>query len=171
MRRQRIAPRVPAYLHPLYPTWWGMIRRCEEPTAKGYCYYGARGIRVCERWKAVETFLADIEAELGPRPDGHTLDRINPNGHYEPGNVRWATQAAQATTRRGTILVELDGKPMALRAACKRHLGLTEVQYGMVWKWLREGRSFDSVMLYYQVSPSRIKLLQVTVKMQYAPRR
>jgi hypothetical protein len=86
--------------HPLYGTWKKMHRRCENPRVKDYPNYGGRGIRVCGEWREVAGFVAWIEANLGPRPDGMSLDRIHPDGDYEPGNVRWATSAVQVANRR-----------------------------------------------------------------------
>lgn len=77
-----------------------MHRRCEDPRAKDYPIYGGRGISVCAEWLDVTGFITWIEANLGPRPDGMSLDRINPDGNYEPGNVRWATSAVQVANRR-----------------------------------------------------------------------
>jgi hypothetical protein len=81
--------------HPLYNTWNMMLHRCENPANKRYAKYGGRGIKVCERWHDVRLFLEDIERDLGQRPAGMTLDRINNDGNYEPGNVRWATDSEQ----------------------------------------------------------------------------
>jgi hypothetical protein len=86
--------------HPLYATWLGMMHRCTDPRAKGFKNYGGRGIRVCEQWQDVSVFIGNIEQNLGPRPEGMTLDRINNDGNYEPGNVRWATASQQRTNRR-----------------------------------------------------------------------
>lgn len=80
-----------------------MVRRCEKPQAEGYCRYGARGIAVCERWHDVRLFIQDIEGSLGPRPAGMTLDRINNDGNYEPGNVRWASRWEQQHNARRQV--------------------------------------------------------------------
>jgi hypothetical protein len=86
--------------HPLYGTWEGMLARCENPRTIGYHNYGGRGISVCEWWHDPQVFITDIERILGPRPDGHSLDRIDNDGDYRPGNVRWATAMMQAANRR-----------------------------------------------------------------------
>lgn len=77
-------------------SWRAMRERCLSPKHKFYALYGGRGITVCPQWATFAGFLAD----MGPRPDGTTLDRIDPNGNYEPGNVRWATKEEQRANRR-----------------------------------------------------------------------
>ena len=87
--------------HPQYSTWKAMRRRCENPDDVAYPNYGARGIRVCDEWRQdVAAFVSYVEKVLGPRPEGLTLDRIDNDGHYEPGNLRWATKAEQTHNRR-----------------------------------------------------------------------
>lgn len=93
---------------PEYSCWKHMLRRCSQSK---YKYYRGRGIAVCERWKTFANFLAD----MGPRPSlKHTLDRINNDGNYEPGNVRWATTAEQNLNRRNTLWVEHEGERVRL---------------------------------------------------------
>lgn len=85
----------------LYAVWDNMRRRCSNPKTVGYHRYGGRGISVHESWrKDYGAFRAYITSELGERPTpGHTLDRIEPDGNYEPGNLRWATQKEQVANR------------------------------------------------------------------------
>jgi hypothetical protein len=78
-----------------------MRRRCGSPRDKGWHLYGGRGITVYVEWRDDPTaFIAWIEATLGPKPIGGSLDRIEGDGNYEPGNLRWATSAEQIANRR-----------------------------------------------------------------------
>lgn len=82
---------------PTYTSWRCMIQRVTNPRHPRYAGYGGRGIVITPEWRASYlTFLRDV----GPRPAGHTLDRIDVDGHYEPGNVRWATALEQRHNQR-----------------------------------------------------------------------
>jgi len=86
--------------HPLYRIWKGMMHRCYHSRDTSYKYYGQRGISVYKEWHFAPTFIKDIERLIGSSPEGYTLDRIDNDGNYEPGNLRWATRSTQGFNRR-----------------------------------------------------------------------
>jgi hypothetical protein len=92
-----IANHNPHKTHPAaHGSWHWMMSRCFDSWNASYPYYGGRGITVCEKWLTFDGFFAD----MGDRPDGKTLDRLDPDANYEPGNCRWATRAEQNAHRR-----------------------------------------------------------------------
>jgi len=82
--------------HPLYHTWEAMRQRCNDPNAANYKNYGGRGISVCKRWNDFRKFIED----MGERPQGMTLDRINNDGNYTPKNCKWSTISEQNKNQR-----------------------------------------------------------------------
>jgi hypothetical protein len=91
---------------PEYSPWKAMRKRCSNKNDIHYHLYGGRGIRVCSRWDNFENFLED----MGPRPSKkHSIDRINPNGNYEPSNCRWATPTVQARNKRKRKTTKITG--------------------------------------------------------------
>jgi len=93
-----------------------MRARCNKQSNSGYANYGGRGIKVCERWEKFENFLAD----MGQPGEGETLDRIDVNGNYEPGNCRWASHKTQSRNRRNTKMVTIWGIERPLSEWCER---------------------------------------------------
>jgi hypothetical protein len=91
----------------LYRAWESMHRRCNDATR--YPSYGGRGIRVCDEWKSFEAFRDHMDKVVGPRPDHGSLDRIDNDGNYEPGNVRWADPKIQTRNRSSARFFTLDG--------------------------------------------------------------
>lgn len=95
---------------PTYSSWASAVSRCTNPWAPSFSRYGARGVTVCERWRSFEAFLAD----MGPRPEGTSLDRIDNDGNYEPGNCRWATRSEQQNNRRCNRVLRCDGRDQTI---------------------------------------------------------
>ena len=93
------------YGTPTYQSWRSMMKRCYQPRNISYPNCGGRGITVCEQWHDFTNFLAD----MGTRPAGKTIDRINNSGNYEPGNCRWATPKEQSQNSRQPHLITYAG--------------------------------------------------------------
>jgi hypothetical protein len=103
-----------------YNSWVAMRGRCKDPHNKSWHNYGGRGITVCPRWDDLHAFVSD----MGRRPSkAHTIERIDVNRGYEPGNCVWATHAQQARNRRTNALVEINGQTMTMTDA-RRLTGL-----------------------------------------------
>lgn len=90
------------YRYPTYQSWSDMLKRCTNEKNRSYHNYGGRGIKVCERWMSFQNFLND----MGEKPAGMSLDRIDNDGDYEPSNCRWSTRQQQQRNTRRTVYVE-----------------------------------------------------------------
>lgn len=103
---------------PEYWVWRGMKSRCSNPNSASWKHYGGRGIKVCQRWmSSFEDFLTDV----GPRTDPSlSLDRIDNNGNYEPGNVRWATPKEQCSNQRTNRIISVGGEKVTVAEAARR---------------------------------------------------
>lgn len=125
---------------PEYRSWSHMIGRCENENDAKYPDYGARGITVCRRWR--ESFEAFFE-DMGPRPSiKHTLDRIDNDGNYEPGNCRWATKRQQGRNTRRNRMLTFDGETMCLADWAER----TGIPRSVLQIRLRDGWSIQRAL-------------------------
>lgn len=115
-----------------YKAWQSMKQRCYNATWRGYFRYGGRGIKVCDRWRGRLGFAAFI-ADMGPKPSpGHSLDRRDNSGHYEPSNCRWATREEQAGNRRNpkrTRSIAFRGEATTYGELAKRF----RMKYTQIW--------------------------------------
>jgi hypothetical protein len=100
-----------------YVSWMSMRQRCQYEQNIGYAKYGGNGIRVCERWQVFDNFLAD----MGERPSGTTIDRIDNSKGYEPGNCRWETSKRQARNRSNNRVIEMNGEAKCLADWCEQY--------------------------------------------------
>ena len=105
--------------HPLYQTYYQMIQRCYNENADSYPSYGGRDITVCDEWLDPENGFQNFIKDMGDRPIGRTLDRINPDGSYTPTNCRWATQEQQNENKRNTVWIRYRDEDMSLARACR----------------------------------------------------
>jgi len=109
---QRLQERHGMSRTPIYKVWHGMIRRCENPNDSRFSSYGGRGIRVCKRWR--DSFVS-FYADMGVRPSGgHSLDRINVDGDYEPTNCKWSTNKEQTNNTRVNVNIVINGQSKTL---------------------------------------------------------
>lgn len=101
---------------PEYWVWHAMCERCGNPNAREFRNYGARGIAVCDRWQSFENFIGD----MGRRPEGGTLERVDNSRGYEPGNCVWATMTEQNANKRNNRHIEFDGQRYIAVTACEK---------------------------------------------------
>lgn len=124
---------------PEYTAWCHMKARCQNQRHKYYKYYGGRGISVCDRWQIFQNFIED----MGRRPSSkHSLDRINNDGNYEPGNCRWATKADQMLNRRVRRTVPYHGRKVFFTDL----LGRCDLLPDTLWTRIKRGWDIDEAL-------------------------
>ncbi|KKM23233.1 hypothetical protein LCGC14_1617290 [marine sediment metagenome] len=114
-----------------YCSWSNMKTRCFNSNKDSYKHYGGRGITVCNHWLKFDNFLED----MGERPDGMTLDRIDNDGNYKPSNCQWATQKQQCRNKRGNRIMFLEEQSHCLR----EWADILKVSYGLLENRIRRG--------------------------------
>lgn len=130
---------------PFYYVWQSMKDRCLNPRSKAFPDYGGRGIRVCERW---QKSYADFAADMGPRPDGWSIDRIDNDGDYTPDNCRWADKRTQQRNQRRAVYVEVEGTRYRAIELAERHGLKTDT----IVSRAARGMTYDQV-----ISPERFR--------------
>lgn len=121
LRREQLSARnasrgTGAKRHPLYVTWKDMKARCQSQSDPEYHNYGGRGITICDRWLDFWAFVSDV----GPRPKGMTLERIDTDGDYVPSNCRWATASEQSRNKRTNRYLSHGGVSLCITDWAKR---------------------------------------------------
>lgn len=101
----------------IYDVWRGMIQRCSNKSHISYQYYGGKGVTVCDRWvENIDNFIDD----MGEKPQGHTLDRIDSKGNYSPSNCKWSTIMEQNNNRSSIRMLTFNGETMNLSTWAKK---------------------------------------------------
>lgn len=121
-----------------HQSWIQMLNRCRNPRATGFEHWGGRGITVCERWLRFENFLAD----MGPRPKGLSLERLDNNKNYEPGNCKWATRTEQCRNRSTTTSLTFQGETRCI-TEWARLLGMRPAT---LWARIKHGWSTERAL-------------------------
>ena len=124
---------------PIWSIHRSMMDRCHLPTSQAYDRYGGRGIQVCERWQKFEDFYAD----MGDKPDGMSLERIDNDGDYCPENVRWASTKEQANNRRNSRWIEFNGQRKTLAQWAEEY----GVKLGTLWSRLKLGIPMEEALV------------------------
>jgi hypothetical protein len=124
--------------YPTYRSWAQMIQRTTNPNNGRWEDYGGRGISVCERWRSFIAFLSD----MGERPDGTQLDRVDNNASYSPENCRWATRSQQQNNRRNNRLISFNGETRSA-TEWSRLLGFPR---GLITTRLKSGWSVEAIL-------------------------
>lgn len=148
----------------VYSSWAAMLYRCRNPRAKAFANYGGRGVTVCDRWHEFSNFYEDMGKTHW---DGAEIDRIDPDGNYEPDNCRWVTSTDNARNKRNTLFVTHNGERQKLVELC--------AQYGVprknVLARLQKGWDLDKALTnpvgaklrnFYEVGGERLTVRQMS---------
>lgn len=135
---------------PAWATWQAMRRRCADPNSNRWDMYGGRGITVCERWR--ESFEAFLE-DMGPRPDGCSIDRIDNNKGYSKENCRWASVSEQARNRKSSVLIEFNGKTQCI-TEWSEEVG---IGFATLYQRLKKGWSVEKALTH----PVRVRRKEI----------
>ena len=134
-----------------YDTWLNMKQRCLNPKNPRWPQYGGKGIAIDTRWLDFATFLSD----MGSRPAGRSLDRINPHGNYEPSNCRWATPKEQQRNMRNNRLVTFQGQTLSVvEWAEKLHLNKSTLAHRLSRGWPVQDAFFHPPFKHPRRAPS-----------------
>lgn len=131
--------------HELHRSWMSMHKRCYSKRDDAYESYGGRGITVCKAWHDFPAFVRD----MGPRPVGTTLDRIDNDGPYSPENCRWATWKVQASNRRNSVLITINGRTQCA-ARWAAEVGITPTS---IHRRLRKGWPPEKAVMTPRLAP------------------
>lgn len=138
--RKKHGHRLASGSSPTYSAWTSMLRRCDSPHNDSYMRYGGRGIEVCARWlESFENFLED----MGEKPHGKTLDRIDVNGNYDPGNCRWATIKEQNRNKTSNVYLTLNGVTKTIAEWAE----ISGVKYTTFHERLKRGWTLEEALL------------------------
>lgn len=125
--------------HTIHDTWTNIRQRCENPNNTGYDRYGARGIKVCERWQSFDAFVEDM---LPTWKEGYSIERLDVNGNYEPDNCIWATAKEQARNRETTMRFEVNGEVLTVPELAEKY----SIRQNALWRRVRKGETGDELV-------------------------